>query len=410
MIKHLIYRLLERRHYWRYVSFSEIAELYASRTLRTLAVSMVSIFVGIYLYQNGYGLTFIMLYFAAYYVLRTFLSWPTAYCIARIGPKHATLLSNFLYVPSLLLFVMVPGYGILALIGAGFFQALSVTLYDMAYLVDFSKVRHNFHAGKEISYMHMLDQIAKGLSPVIGGFIAYWFNPQALLFTASVVFAVAAIPLFFTPEPVKTHQHITYHGVAWRKIYKAMIAQFATGIDFIASSVMWSLLIAIAIFSIGSNVVYAQLGVLSSVTVLAGVVSAKLFGRLIDKRAGGLLLQTGVSANALAHLLRVFVATPLGVLLVNIANEIATAAYTLPYTKGLFDLVDELPGYRIVVMSLMSGMAALGAAFFSLVMAGLSMVFEEVQSLQVGYIISAFFVLLIMRHGFPGLKRRRLIG
>jgi FlaA1/EpsC-like NDP-sugar epimerase len=45
MIKTLIYSLLERRHYWRYVSFSEIAEIYASRTLRVLAVSMVSVFI-----------------------------------------------------------------------------------------------------------------------------------------------------------------------------------------------------------------------------------------------------------------------------------------------------------------------------------------------------------------------------
>lgn len=55
MLKQLIYRLFERRHYWREMSFSEMAELYTSRVLRTLAVSMVSIFIAIYLYQNGYG-------------------------------------------------------------------------------------------------------------------------------------------------------------------------------------------------------------------------------------------------------------------------------------------------------------------------------------------------------------------
>lgn len=407
MIKKLIYSLLERRHYWRYVSFSELAQLYASRTLRVLAVSMVSVFIGIYLYQNDYSITFILLYFAGYFLHRSLLTVPLAYLIAWMGPKHAALVSNLLYVPALLLLVMVPDYGVWALIGCAFLQGISVTLYDMSYLVDFSKVHHNEHAGKEISYMHILDMTAKGLSPIIGGFIAYWINPQATLFFASFIFAVAALPLFFTPEPVKTNQRITFHGVPWSKIYRGLRAELAVGVNYVSSSILWSLFIAIAIFGTDSNVIYAEIGVLSAIAILAGIIGARTFGVLVDRWRGRELLTTGVVGASLAHVARIFASTPFSVVMINIVNEIAVAAYALPFTKGMFAQADALPGYRIVYVSLMSGSAALGASLFCVVIAGISLFLDEILTFQVGYIITAFVVLMITKHGFVSLLKPR---
>ncbi len=410
MIKKLIYRFLEKRHYWRYVSFSEVAELYASRTLRLLALSMVNVFVAIYLYQQGYNLTFITFVFAGYYLFRAIVSYPFAYLIALIGPKHATLMSNLLFIPSLLLLIALPEYGIICIIGFTVFQALSLSLYDMAYLVDFSKVKHDEHVGKEIGYMQILDQIARGASPFIGGFIAYWFGPQATLFVAAFIFLIAAMPLFFTPEPVKTHQQITFYGIPWRKIRRPLIAYAALGYDTIASTLLWSLYIALAVFGItSSNTIYAQLGVLASLTMVAGVIAAKIFGTIIDKHRGKELLSISAVANALLYLARPFAATPLAVLMINIGNQFATAGYSLPFTKGLFALADDLPGYRIAFITLMNAAASLGAMIVCLIVAGLSLVLDETVSLQWTYGISAVIVLLIMVHKFPALNKLKLV-
>ncbi len=410
MIKKLIYRFLEKRHYWRYVSFSEIAELYASRTLRLLALSMVNVFVAIYLYQQGYNLTFITFVFAGYYLFRAIVSYPFAYLIARIGPKHATLMSNLLFIPSLLLLIALPEYGLICIVGFTFFQALSLSLYDMAYLVGFSKVSHDEHAGKEIGYMQILDNLARGASPFIGGFIAYWFGPQATLFVAAFIFLIAAMPLFFTPEPVKTHQRITFHGIPWRKIRGPLIAFGAVGYDTIASTLLWSLYIALTVFGItSSNTIYAQLGVLASLTMVSGVVAAKIFGTVIDKHRGKELLMISAIANSSIHIARLFVATPFAVLMINVANQFVSAGYTLPFTKGMFALADDLPGYRITFITLMNAAASLGAMVVCLIAGGLSLVFDETVSLQWVYGISAFVVLLILVHKFPALNKSKLV-
>ena len=406
MLKRLIYHLLENRHYWRHISFSEVAELYMSRTLRMLAVSMVNVFVAVYLYQNGYNLTFIMAYFCGFFVLRALVTIPFAFVIARIGPKHTTLLSNFLYVPALLLLTLLPEYGILALSGFALFQAISVALYDMSYLVNFSKIRVDEYIGKEIGYMHMLERIAGGLSPVVGGFIAFLFGPQATLICAAVIFALAALPLLFTPEPVQRHQKITYHGIPWRKLRRPIASELSVGADFLISGAAWSLFVALAIFGETTNSVYAKLGLLAAITMIAAIVSAKVFGIIVDRRRGRELLQFGVGLDSLVHIARPFASTPLGAVLINALNEIATTAYAMPFTKGMFDMADRLPGYRIVFMSLMSCSAALGAALCAAIISVLSLMFNEINALQIGFVIVAFLVLGIAANGFPALARK----
>ncbi len=408
MLQRIIYRLLERRHYWRYISFSEMAELYASRTLRTLAVSMVSVFVGLYMYQNGYPLSGIFAYFGAYFLYRALLAYPYAYVIARIGPKHATMISNFLYVPALLSMATLPEYGVWSLVGCAFFQGLSVTLYEMSYLVDFSKVRHHEHAGRELGYMSMLEKIASSLSPLIGGLIAYFFGPQATLLFAAAVFAVAGLPLLMSPERVRTRQSISFRGLAVKKVYRNVLAEMTVGFDVIASGLMWSLFVMIMIFGSSTNAVYAEIGALSSLTLVTSIITARLFGRIVDRHRGRELLQAGVVVDSLTHMARPFVTTPLGVVMVNITNEMATTAYAMPFTKAMFAMADDLPGFRIVYMSIMSGSLALGASLFCGILALISLQLSELHTLQVGYAIAVVVVWGITTHKLPNLTKRRV--
>ncbi len=408
MLKKLIYRLLEKRHYWRYVDFSELAELYASRMLRLTAVSMVSVLVVIYLYQQGYSFVFIMLYCSAYLLIRGLLSMPAAWLVARIGPKHGTLVSNLLYVPGLALLAGLPQYGVPALLIFGLLQAASVTLYDIAYFVDFSKVKHDDHVGKELGFMNIVDRASTSLSPLIGGVIAFWFGPQATMWAAAALFAVAAAPLLFTPEPTKTHQKLLFRYYNWRDTWKGMMAQFAVGIDFGASASLWSLYVAIAIFGTASNLVYAQIGALASVTIIASLVFSRMFGALIDRKKGGQLLKYSVWSNAILHVLRPFVGTPAGVGLVNVANQAVTNGYNMPFVRGMFDVADNVPGYRIVYLSYMELFFALGSSVFFLVVGLLALYFPEVISMQVGFVLAGLGSLGVLGHSFPALRRSTL--
>jgi len=356
-----------RRHFWRYATFSEVAELYASRMLRMLAINISAAFMSVFLYQNHYSIQFIAGYWAMYYFLKIFMSFPAAKYAALFGPKHGILLSNLLYIPSMIIFAFVPQFGIVAICITGLLQGMSATMYDLCHLIDFSKVKSVEHAGKEIAYMNIVEKVATGLSPLVGGVLAFVAGPQATMWAAALLFTVASVPLFKTGEPTTTHQKIDFRGFPWRLVWRSLVAEAAVGFDVVASGTVWALLVAVAILGVDSNnEVYAQLGALLSVVVLAALAASYAYGSLIDKKRGGELLRITVIANALVHTSRPFVNTPAIVAGVNVANEVATTGYAMAFTRGMFDTAD-LSGHRIAYLGYIEVVANIGAALAGLV-------------------------------------------
>ncbi len=403
MFQAIIHRLLERRHFWRVADFGELSELYATRLLRALAVNMVSIFVLIYLLQNGYGLVFALGYSAIYMATRALFVWPSAYLIARIGPKHGTLVSNLLYIPALISLSFLPESGMSVLVGFGLLQAASVSLYDISYSVNFSKIKHVDHAGKELSFMYMFEKIATALSPLIGGAIATLFGAQWTLYGAAFVFFIAAAPLLFSPEPVKTHQRIRFTGINWRLIGRNLVSQVSVGIDAGASGGVWSLFLALIVFAGSGSVLYIEIGAVSSITILSALVTARIYGLLIDRHKSNQLLILGTISNSAMHMVRPFISTPGGAVALNMVNELSTTGYNMPYMKGMFDVADSLPGYRIAYLSLMEFALALGSSLLFVIALLCVLSMGTGVGLKLTYVITAILTLAI---GFNGFKRR----
>ena len=90
----------------------------------------------------------------------------------------------------MIIFAFVPEWGLPAIVVAGAMQGLSAALYDLCHMIDFSKVKSVDHAGKEIAYMNIVEKIATGLSPLIGGMLAFVAGPQTTMLAAGLLMAV----------------------------------------------------------------------------------------------------------------------------------------------------------------------------------------------------------------------------
>lgn len=396
----MIYRLLRRRHFWRYATFDEVAELYASRTMRMVAQNMISLFVAVYLYREGFTLLFIALYFAAYFLLRTVVSYPAARYAAYFGPKHGILIANLLYIPALVCFAFVPEYGIWAVLAFGFFQAWSMTTYDLSYLVQFSKVKHDKHAGKEIGFMQILDRGAVSLSPLLGGALASFISPEAVMLVSAAFFAIASWPLFQSAEQTATRQKLRFDGFPWRTTYRSMIAETAIGVDGFASNAVWVLFLSAVVFAGSANDVYVKIGGLLSISVITSFLAAYAFGRLIDRRRGRDLLRISTLANALTHVFRIFVVSPAGVAAANALNEAATTGYSMAFSRGLFDTADR-SGHRVAYLFLIEIALNIGSMIAALMMAVLFLVVPGGGlAMQIFFGGTALYILLIMSARF----------
>lgn len=404
MLQKILHRLLLQRHFWRYATFSEVAELYASRMLRRLAINISAAFLSVFMYQNGYSVQFIGGYWVVYYGFKALVSIPSAKYAAAFGAKHGMLLSNILYIPAMIIFAFIPSFGIVAIGLSGIFQAMSATMYDLCYLIDFSKVKNVEHAGKEIAYMNIVDKIATGLSPLVGGLIAFVAGPQTTMFAAAVLFAFASIPLFKTQEAVQTRQRLTFAGFPWRLTWHSLVAETAIGFDIVASGLAWSLMVSIVILGVQGNKVYAQLGALLSLVLLAAFAASYIFGVLIDRRKGKELLVITGLINAGVHLTRPFVTTPQGVAAVNIGNEMATTGYAMSFMRGMFDTAD-ISGNRMAYLGAIEVVVNAGAAIGGAVFLWFVSTFGATTGMRSFYYAAAVVALVIITPKFRLYRR-----
>lgn len=405
MFQSLIHRLLLRRHFWRYASFSEIAELYTSRMLRMVAINISATFVSIFLYQHGYSMQFILGYWTVFYCGKVILALPLAGYAAKYGPKHGILLSNLLYIPSMIAFTQVPRFGVIMLVVTGTFQAISAALYNESYLIDFSKVKNAEHAGKELAYMNIFEKVATGLSPLLGGLLAFAAGPIVTMWVAAALFAVAAAPLFRTGEPQETEHRLVFRGFPWRAAFSTVLGNIGVGFDVIASGMVWTLLVAVVIVGVNQdNKVYAVIGGLASLIVVADVVSSYIYGKIIDRKRGGLLLKTGLLIDILTHLTRPFVQTIGTVGGVNIANEAGTTAYMMAYTRGTFDMADRT-GHRATYVGLIELMQDLGAALAAGTACLMVVWHGTDRGLREFFFVAAAAVCLVLLARFPLYRR-----
>lgn len=406
MVRKFFHTLLLRRHFWRYATFSEVSELYVSRMLRMAALYLAATFMSIYLYQIGYSIAAIALFWTGFFIFKTLVALPVARFIAWIGPKHAILISNLLYIPAMVSFALLPTYGTWLLFVSLVFQATSATMYSIAYLIDFSKVKSVEHAGKEIAYMNIFEKITTGLSPLVGGLIAFLFGPQVVIIIAAILFAAAAAPLFKTGEPVKVNQNLVFRGFPWKLLLRHSLAQVSVGFDVFASGTVWMLYVAVVILGLtsDSNSVYAVTGVLVSVVFIVAIIASYTYGRIIDRRKGGELMKAGAIANALTHLIRPFVVSPVTVAGMNAANELATTAYTLPYTRAVFDNAD-ISGARVTYLGLVELLSNLGAAIGAALLTVVALLATEQFALQSFFFVAAAVALLVLTARFPLYKK-----
>lgn len=404
MIKKLIHRLLEQRHYWRYVGFDELSELYTSTMLRSLGLSIIGIFVPYYLYELGISIPTIVLFLAGIYAFRMVFDFVSGFIVARFGPKHTILASNLTQVASLGLLLTLPQihwplWLIAILSGA------SLSLFFVGYHVDFSKIMHSVHGGKELGFMTIMERIGAALGPVIGGVIATVFGPQYTISVAIVLFIGAVIPLFLSAEPTRVRQKLLFRGLPYRELRQDFITRFAMGMDNSASAVLWPFYAALALLTVNA---YASVGLVTSLGIIASILTAHFIGQVVDKDKGSFLLQWSLVVNSVVHIVRTMVSGFGGVILVNTANEAATAGYMMPYTKGMYARADALPGFRIVYIIMVEVTVDAGKVALLLIAWGLMYVMQPLDALLSVFVVVALTSPIVATQNFPILRRSRL--
>ena len=347
MLKRNIEKFLRRTHFWRDAGFDELSELYISNMLRTTALSIFMVFVPFFLYQENYSATAIFALYGVFFAARAGADIGAGYFVARYGPKHAMIISCLLQIVSASLLLSVPTHHWhIAVIAIPW--GISASFFFVSYHVVFSKIKHVAKAGAELGHMQSFEKIGFLIGPFVGGVVGSVLGPRYIFLVATILFFGSLIPLFRTAEPVKIRQKLRFRDLPLHKVKRDLFANACIGVENGICINAWSFYVAVFVLT-GS--VYAQLGSLSAFAVLISILSAKVMGHLSDGLHARKILRTGATLNALSYLVRPWVTSVWGVFAINTANEVVTAAYRMPFMKGIYSAADDLPGLRIVYIS-----------------------------------------------------------
>ncbi len=387
MIQKLI-NLISARYFWRTASFSEIGQLHTVRLMRTIAINLGGAVISVYMLQIGYSLVFISLFWAVYFMVKVVIMLPLAQLVANIGARKSIIISNFLYVPSVISFIFLPTYGVPMLAITVIFQTASAALYDMGYLIGLSRLSRNRKAGREVARMKIAETVAKGLSPLIGGLLAMFFDPRAALAVSIGFFVIASVPLVLTVDSMSTGFRLAPRHFPWKRAGQSLLIQVPLGFDYYASTTAWSLFLAVIIFNSSSNQVYAELGAITSLILVVSLVSAYAYGKLIDRKAGGQLLIWAAIGSVVSNLSRAFVRTPVAAIGTNATHEISSTGYSMAHMRGMIDIANHT-GYRVFYIAMTQLAINFGAAICALLLAT---VIHLASSVATGF--SIFYILI----------------
>jgi hypothetical protein len=400
MFRKIITNVFAPRHPWRKITFSELSEIYLAVFLRTVAIGMVGIFVPLYLLSSGYRLQDVLLYYALFYAFGTVNDVWVAYLIARFGPKHVMRVSFLLQVVFSVLLINLH-YIPLAVLTLSVVASVASTMYFLPYHVDFSKIKHPKHGGKELGFLQIMERVASVIGPLGGGLLATFVSPQAAFWAAAIAMLIATIILMLTPEPMQTHQKLNFKGLKIRNEWRDYFSFAMLCVENSTTILLWPIYLAAVVFS---SAAYIKIGGVASLSVFVAIIVAVPLGKLLDNQKGKLMIKYGTVANSVVHMGRLFVNGVPGAIAVASANEPVTLVYKMAYLKGYYDSADDHPGYRIVYLTIHEIIGDSARASFWFILAAISLFATPYVTCAIGFGVAAVASLLIRTERFKALR------
>lgn len=397
MLKQIIHKYLRHRHFWREHTFDELSQVYIAMLVRGISLGMTGLFIPVFLLSIGYSLTKILVIICIYFVTRTFVDIVAAFLVARFGPKHVLILGQLLFVTTSGLFLSLEVmHWPMVLLGAvwGASQSCAFVAFD----VDFSKIKHSKHGGKELGYVEIMGRVGSVLGPLLGGVVSLVFGPQYIFAVSTVLMIGGLMPLLKTKEPVRTNQTLKYRDFPFEKILPQLPSFVAIHLENSLSIIGWP--VYLALFVLPGATVFLKIGILASVSVAFAIISAHSIGRAVDGGNGRRVLRVSAIINSVLHICRIFVVTYPVSFAVGITNEVVTLGYRLPFFKAYYDQADDFPGHRIVFISIIESFSSSIKALVYGVLAVLSTQASPRATLTVVFSIAAVSSMIILSEKF----------
>jgi MFS family permease len=325
----------------------QVKELFISTTLINLALALVTIFEPIYLYQIGYKLHELMLFYFIVYGLYFFIVPLGAKFARYFGYELGIFVGSVFFIFFYIALFFIVDYPILFYITPLIF-AVQKMFYWPAYHANFARFSDQKEDGREISTMNVATSLVFIMGPVLAGFIILEWGYGALFTIASIIFLASNIPTLMTREK------FTPSGFSYKEAYQdlfnkenrqSLLGYIGFGEELIVM-IIWPVFISIVI----SNIF--DLGLVVTLATFITTLVIFYIGKLTDSKNKRKILSLGAYIYALAWFFRIFIVNIAGVFFVDTLSRLGKNVISVPLVALAYEKAKEQEAsHKRVVMS-----------------------------------------------------------
>ncbi len=309
-----------------------ITQVYLAQALTAISHSLIGIFIPIYLLTLEYTLAQVFVYFMVHKATVVLVSPVAAYANHQIGFKKATLLHIPFFVLSFALLYALSFSDVHYLLPA-IMGGVSIAFYWIPMKTLFIKYSHKKSRGQEVGTLQAIQSMLAVASPAIGGVIAALLGFPILIIIGLFLGALAAAPLFFTPE-IKAKTSFAVKDL-WRiKDHGFMIVTLADGFLFVAIAYLFPILIYMTLQTT------TAVGYIESIGMILFALGSFIYGKKLRDPVHA--LRVGAVLIAISLVIRPFLDTATGFSLVIMFGALAGVLYRTGYNTLFVDYGRDL--------------------------------------------------------------------
>jgi MFS family permease len=320
-------------HFWR-LKYTELNEIFAFMSLRSFALSLVSIFIPIYLYVSGYGFNGLATFYLVMFTVELIFEFPVAVFIKRFGPKHLIALSTPFLLTHFMMLLTIKNYN-WPLWSLAFTGGLSLALYWQSYHYDFSRAKHRKKTSIEIGKLYITVAILGVLAPFVGGLIATKFGIEWVYGAVIIILTSGIGILFKTTDTNFRPGKLNFGNIKLGEISGDMIAYGGYMIEACASLQIWPLFLFLIVRS------YEKVGLVTSTALLVTIITTYYVSKNSDRNGRMQYLRSGGFLSGIVSFLKIFVVSLPQAFGINIFKSFANSIQASPFVSEYYIHADE---------------------------------------------------------------------
>jgi MFS family permease len=366
--------------------FTEMNEIYWFMILRSFALSLIGIFVPIFLYKANFGVSNIFLYYISLYFFEFIFEYIAARFMKLRGPKHSMILS--------LPFLIVHIWQLMTLsqfhwspLALAVSLSIALAFFWEGYHYDFSRSKHTAKTTREVGKIFIAMTLIGAAAPLIGGLIATYFGTKPLLIIVIVLLILGSLVLLKTKDRNFRKGKFDISKVSLTNIDRHLVSYAGLGWETVSTGQIWPLFLFFIISS------YSGIGLITSATLILSILVTYWVSRRSDSGKRAEYLRSGSVLNGVVCFLQVFVETVTQAFAVNVGRSLAQSAFKPPFDSEYYLHADEES--RSEYIYIMESAVDLSRLIFHIIMYVLSLSFSLHVVLIVGLIMGALGSLLV---------------